>query len=312
VQYTPTDKLYDALIAILAGAHGIVEVNTRLRSDKALQPAFGRRGCAEQSVIQETLDACTTENVQQLEQALEQIYRQHSQGYRHDYQQGWQLLDADMSGMPCGKKAAFASKGYFVRQRNRRGRQLGRVLASHYDQVVIDQLFPGSIQLVTALPTLVEAAERTLELDITKRAQTIVRIDAGAGSVNDINWLLRRGYQVHAKDYSSERASKVAASVLRWVDDPRIEGRQIGWVTTPPTQYIRPVRRIAVRCRKQNGQWGVGVLISTIDPEHILMVTNLSPFEWVHFEVELLAYVYFYDQRGGGVESNTGRNFSRS
>jgi hypothetical protein len=91
-----------------------------------------------------------------------------------------------------------------------------------------------------------------------------------------------------------------------------IEGRQIGWVTTPPTQYIRPVRRIAVRCRKQNGQWGVGVLISTIDPEHILMVTNLSPFEWVHFEVELLAYVYFYDQRGGGVESNTGRNFSRS
>ena len=32
VHYTPTDKLYDAWIAILAGAQGLVAVNTRLRS----------------------------------------------------------------------------------------------------------------------------------------------------------------------------------------------------------------------------------------------------------------------------------------
>ena len=42
VTHTPADKLYDAFIAILAGAHGLVEVNTRLRSDPALQLAFGR------------------------------------------------------------------------------------------------------------------------------------------------------------------------------------------------------------------------------------------------------------------------------
>jgi len=303
VKHTPQDKLYDALIAILAGAHGIVEVNTRLRSDHALQRAFGRCACAEQSVIQETLTACSAENVQQLEQALDQIYRQHSQGYRHDYQQSIQILDADMSGMPCGPKAAFASKGYFARQRNRRGRQLGRVLVSGYDEVVVDRLFPGTIQLVTALPTLVEAAERSLELDPSKCAQTIVRMDAGAGSVADINWLLRRCYQVHTKDYSSDRAERLAESVVRWVDDPRIPGRQIGWVTTAASEYIRPVLRIAVRCRKKNGQWGVGVLISTIDPQTILTVTNLSPSEWVHPDAELLAYVYFYDQRGGGVET---------
>jgi hypothetical protein len=304
VQYTPTEKLYDALIAILAGAHGIVEVNTRLRSDLALQRAFGRTACAEQSVIQDTLDACTADNVQQLVQALDQIYRQHSQGYRHAYQEGWQLLDADMSGMPCGPKAAFASKGYFARVRNRRGRQLGRVVASLYDEVLVDRLFPGTIQLVTALPTLVEAAERTLSLSLTQRAQTIIRMDAGAGSVDDINWLLRRGYQVHTKDYSSDRAATLAASVVRWVDDPRIDGRQIGWVTTEATAYIRPLVRVAVRCRKKNGQWGVGVLISTIDAESILTVTNLSPSEWVHPDAELLAYVYFYDQRGGGVETS--------
>jgi hypothetical protein len=303
VEYTPQDKLYDGLIAILAGAHGIVEVNTRLRSDVALQRAFGRRACAEQSSIQDTLDACTAENVQQMEQALDQIYRQHSQGYRQDYQQSWQVLDADMSGMPCGKKAAFASRGYFARQRRGRGRQLARVLASHYHEVLVDRLCPGTIQLVTALPALMLAAERTLELDATKRAQTIVRLDAGGGSVDDLNWLLRRCYQIHGKDYSSERATRLAESVLRWVDDPRIPGRQIGWVRKLASEYIRPVVRIAVRCRKKNGQWGVGVLISTIDPQTILTLTDLSPSEWVHPDAELLAYVYFYDQRGGGVET---------
>ena len=54
VKHTPTDKLYDALISRLSGAHGLVEINTRLRADPALQKAFGRSACAEQSVVQET------------------------------------------------------------------------------------------------------------------------------------------------------------------------------------------------------------------------------------------------------------------
>jgi|SRR5271167_1589404 len=85
VKHTPVDKLYDGFIAMLAGADGLVEINTRLRSDPALQVAFGRSSCAEQSVVQETLDACSAENVKQLEQAMDVIYRQHSQGYQHDY-----------------------------------------------------------------------------------------------------------------------------------------------------------------------------------------------------------------------------------
>ena len=66
VIHTPMDKLTDALVTILAGAHGIVEANTLLRSDRALQEAFGREACAEQSSIQATLNACTATNVQQL------------------------------------------------------------------------------------------------------------------------------------------------------------------------------------------------------------------------------------------------------
>src|SRR5215212_4015881 len=303
VKYAPIDKLYDAFISILAGAHGLVEINTRLRSDPALQAAFGRSACADQSVVQDTLNACTAEQVTQLETALTTIYRQHAQGYAHDYTQAWQILDADLTGMPCGKKAAFASKGYFPQQRYRRGRQLGRVLASSYHEIVVDQLFNGTTYLRTALRSLVEAAEQILELNQAKRARTIVRIDAGAGSVAEINWLLAQGYQVIAKDYSGQRAQKLALSVTNWVDDPRIDGRQVGWVTEPADVYVRSVRRIAVRCRKKNGTWGVGVIISTLAPVDVLTLTNQPPLKITDEATVLLAYVYFYDQRGGGVET---------
>src|SRR6266568_4308837 len=304
VKHTPLDKLYDAFIGLLAGVHGLVEINTRLRADPALQAAFGRRSCAEQSVVQQTLDACTAENVSQMEEALDTIYRQHSQGYRHDYAQQYQVLDVDMSGMPCGKKAAFASKGYFAKQRNRRGRQLGRVLATRYGEVVVDRLFDGKTQLAQALQPLMEAAQQTLELDERKRQRTLVRLDAGGGSVDDINWLLLQGYQVHGKDYSTSRAQRLAQSVSVWVDDPKVEGRQVGWVRLPASEYVRPVRRIAVRCRKANGQWGIGVLISTLIPQEVLALTQPKASLNADPATVLLAYVYLYDQRGGGVETS--------
>jgi hypothetical protein len=304
VKHTPIDKLYDAFIGLLAGAHGLVEINTRLRSDSALQAAFGRSRCAEQSVVQATLDACTAENVVQMQQALDTIYRQHSQGFRHNYAQQYQLLDVDMSGLPCGPKAAFASKGYFAKQRNRRGRQLGRVLATAYEEVVIDRLFDGKTQLNTALQPWMEAAEQTLALDQRKRERTLVRIDAGGGSLDDVNWLLGRGYQVHGKDYSSAHAQRLAASVQYWVDDPKVEGRQVGWVRLPAPEYVRPVRRIAVRCRKANGQWGIGVLISTLAPSEVLTLTSQEAVSYADPATVLLAYGSLYDQRGGGVETS--------
>ncbi len=304
VKHSPIDKLYDAFMAMLAGAHGLVEINSRLRSDPALQAAFGRSQCAEQSVVQETLDACTAEQVQQMEQAMESIYRQQSQGYRHNYAADWQLLDVDMSGMPCGPKAAFGSPGYFAKQRNRRGRQWGRVLATRYGEVVVDRLFDGTTQLNTALQPLMEAAEQTLALDERQRQRTLVRLDAGGGSVHDVNWLLSQGYQVHGKDYSTSRAQRLAQSVSVWVDDPKVEGRQVGWVRLPASEYVRPVRRLAVRCRKANGQWGVGVLISTVAPAEVLALTQPSPVSNSDPASVLLAYVSLYDQRGGGVETS--------
>src|SRR5438309_2076664 len=304
IKDSPADKLYDAFISLLAGAHGLVEINTRLRADGALQRAFGRSRCAEQSVVQDTLNACTAENVEQMEHALDTIYRQHSQGYQHDYEADFQILDVDMSGLPCGPKAAFATKGYFAKQRNRRGRQLGRVLASRYQEVVVDRLFDGKTQLTRALQPLVLAAEGTLHLDASKRSRTIVRVDAGGGSLDDVNWLLGRGYQMHSKDYSGQQAKRLARSVEHWFTDPHQPERQFGWVTVASSAYVRPVKRIAVRCRKPDGEWAVGVLLSTLSASQVLVLTG-QPLCWLEDPAAvLLAYVTFYDQRGGGVETS--------
>ena len=302
IKDSPLEKLTDALITILAGGRGLVEANKRVRADRALQRAFGRERCAEQSVISETFNACTSENVQQMSQALSELYRQHSDGYRHDYQQQWQLLDIDLSGQPCGPKAAFASKGYFAHQRNRRGRQLGRVWATWYQEIVVDHIYPGNTTLHTVLPELLKQAEQVLALDLARRQRTILRIDSHGGSLHQVNNLLRQGYQLHTKEGNWRRAQQLAASVKTWYDDPRVPGRQVGWVTLPASEYVRPIYRIAVRTRKKNGQWGIGIVLSTLSTSVVSALAGLLPEQMAQPLAQMFAYVYFYDLRAGGIE----------
>lgn len=306
VRYTPVQKLLQAFVGLLAGAQGIVEVNTRLRTDRTLQTAFDLGGCAEQSVIQETLDACTEANVSELEAAMDLIFQTHSQASRHDYTSSFLILDVDMSGQPCGRKAECSTKGYFAKQRNRRGRQLGRVVASRSHEIVVDRLFAGTVQLAAAFEPLVEAAERTLGLEgdakEARRRRTILRVDSGAGSVKAINGALSRGYRYHGKDCSSRRAERLAESVTEWIDDPKGGGRQMGYVTEEATEYVAPVVRVAVRCPQAKGGFAVAVLVSALLPHEVREVACLDASLQVHPQAELLAYVYFYDERGGTVE----------
>ncbi len=61
------------------------ESDARVRSDEALQRAFGRSTCAEYSVIQDTLDACTPENVAEMKHVVATIFQQQAQAAKHDY-----------------------------------------------------------------------------------------------------------------------------------------------------------------------------------------------------------------------------------
>ena len=88
------------------------------------------------------------------------------------------------------------------------------------------------------------------------------------------------------------------------IDDPQIAGRQVGWVTTPAPEYVRPVRRIAVRWTQKNDQWEYAVVISTLCPQAVIAETSQPSAQSYDPQALLLAYVQCYDARGGGVETS--------
>lgn len=303
VRHTPAEKLYDAFVAILAGAHGLSEINTRLRADSTLQHAFGRATCAEYSLVQNTLDACTAENVEQLRRVITSLFRAHARASHHDYSASLQVLDLDMTGLPCGPRAELSRKGYFSKEGIRHGRQLGRVVSGATEEVVSDLLFAGNVQLNSSLRTLVTSAEDVLLLDRWRRGRTVLRMDSGGGSLDNLNWCLARGYQLHCKDISTQRAEVWAATVVEWFDDPAHPERQVGWVVPEDTpDYARPVRRLAIRWRKRNRQIGHDLLISTLTPAEVLRLLGRPERETSEPELVAHAYAQLYDQRAGAIE----------
>ncbi|HEU0000324.1 MAG TPA: transposase [Ktedonobacteraceae bacterium] len=309
VKDRPQDKLLDILLVLLAGAQSLVQLNTLLRDDAAVQQAAGRTRCAEQSVAQQTLDAATAENVTELQQVLTTLIQRHSQVAHHSFRAAWLLLDVDLTGLPAGKQAEQSVKGYFSEPGSRRGRQQGRVLASQYDEIVCDALYPGNTLLVQVLPELIEQAEQVLGLNSFRRRRTIVRFDGGGGGVERINWLLERGYALVGKEYSARRARLLADRVTEWVSDSTQPDRQMGWVPQESSEYVRPVRRLAVRSKSAKGQWHYAVLLfAGLSDWDVLTLMGQSPTT----EATSIrrAFLHFYDQRGGGIESSFGQDKS--
>src|ERR687887_1306224 len=83
VKYRPTEKLLDALVGIRCGAKTIAQSNVPIKVDAAVQRAFGRKGCAEQSTIARTLQICTAENVGQLEHISDFYLKRYGVTPRH-------------------------------------------------------------------------------------------------------------------------------------------------------------------------------------------------------------------------------------
>jgi hypothetical protein len=303
IEHTPTDKLLDAFISILAGGQGLVEVNTRVRPDAALQRAFGREKCADQSTISDTLNASTPENRQQLGQALQEIYHANSQAYQHEYGPGWQLLDVDMTGMPAGRQGEGVTKGFFSGKKNRRGRQLGRVVATLYDEIVVERLYPGRTQLERSLQPLLSAAEEVLDLNPARRQRTIVRSDGGGGRDEDVNWLLARDYLILVKVKNWKRAAKLARSVTTWYTDPKTGDREVGWVEEPHA-YARATRQLALRMPRKKGGWLYRVLVFNLSDPLLFWLARQPVCPTPTPTQIMFAALYAYDLRSGGVETS--------
>lgn len=296
LQHTPRDKLLDCFVTMLMGGRGLVEINTRLRCDVAVQRAFGRSSCADQSTVSETLDVCTMTQVIQLRRGIEHLLRQYSLAVQQP-PHPWRVLDVDMLGLPAGRRGEGVTKGYFSGGRDQYGRQLGRVLATASDEILVERLYLGTRQLEQSLIELVLATEDLLGLREDQRENTVFRVDAGGGTDANINQVLGRGYHLLTKAHSWQRGERLARSVCEWQHDPKTGQREVGWVTQPQP-YGRDTRQLIVRTVTPQGRVRHRVLISTLSDAQLCAAFGLAVPVGTPWPL-----LYAYDLRGGGLET---------
>ena len=254
VRPSPTQKLQDCLLAILCGIEVVSEINTKLTADLAVSRAWGRTSCADQSSVQETLARCDEQNLVELRQALAQIMHKYSLAYRHNYTQGPLILDIDMTGLRCSKHYQGASKGYFAdAKRGTTGRQLARVSASQYNEILYEQVFPGNTPCadLAIIKQLLAGTLAVLGLSEEAKGQVLLRLDRGYGTKEIIDYLLAEGYQFVVKLYSSKRAYKLGRAVgeAEWQADSS-QGRAYTLVAEDQFYQTnsRQLWQIGVRC----------------------------------------------------------------
>lgn len=187
LKYTPVQKLEMLLVSLLAGAKAVAHTNFTLRLDPALYRAFGLPGCADQSVIAETLDAATEADLADLRAAMTDVFERYSQARRHNFRQELLILDVDLSPLPASRHAEGSTRGYMGRSRSKTGRKLVLVRAAQYQETVWEEVRPGrTAESVTVLQTVLEQAEQRLGLAgdsaeaQAKRAHTEIRLDSAS------------------------------------------------------------------------------------------------------------------------------------
>ncbi len=168
----PTDKLVFVVLGVVSGCEAVFDLNQNLRVDRPLLRAFGYQKCADQSVIQGTLNAATVENVHQLEDALKVIWD--GNNLTAPLLENAQIegtvvtIDMDLSGMPCSKNAEEAEKGYFSGKRNIYGRQLSRILVSETQEIVVESLYPGNRLSCKVFKDMVNGANPLIRQQISE------------------------------------------------------------------------------------------------------------------------------------------------
>jgi hypothetical protein len=305
IKHSPQEKLLDALIGIMAGCKALYETNVRVRPDLPLQRAFGRDRCADQSTISKTLNAFTKETVSELRQAIEAIQRSHCALFSHDYFEGERLLlEVDLTGLRASGKAELSTKGYFSGERNATGRQLVRVSTPNYDEIVFQKLYPGNTNSCEVLKQTLTEVERILGLDRAERRRTLVRLDGGFGTDENINWLIWRGYEFVAKGYGGTRAGKLAKSVPEegWRQGPT-EGQQLGVPALAPRYPRKKTKTIVRRWFDGKGKVHKDYLVTTLVELSASQIAKLYDGRG-GMEVDIKG-----DKRGLGIEKRRKKSF---
>jgi hypothetical protein len=262
VRYRPIDKILDALVGILCGAKTIAQSNVTIRTDPAVQRAFGRTGCAEQSTIARTLRACTTDTVAQLERVSWYYLKRYGATPHHRFDERMLWVDVDVTPMPIGAKAEGSERTWMGRNRSKTGRKTLRITASTYREILHETLLRGKATAVPALKAALQEVETHLGWTRERRVQIGLRMDGGFGTTEVLNWGLSRGYQVVAKISHSGRVRTLRQHLGPW-EPTSSPGREMATVLRPH-RFCRATRQWAIRTPKDKGGYQYAVLLTTV------------------------------------------------
>jgi hypothetical protein len=262
VRYRPIDKLLDGLLGLLCGAKTISQSNVTIRVDPAVQRAFGRPGCAEQSTIARTLQACTAETVDDLERVSWYYLKRYGQTPHHCFAERLLWVDVDITPLPIGVQAEGSERTWMGRNRSKTGRKVLRWTASDYREILHETLLRGKASAVPALKAALGELETRLGWTREQRQRIVLRLDGGFGTTAVLNWLLSRGYQVVAKISHSGRVRKLRQALGPW-QPTSSPGREIVAVLHPH-RFCRTTRQWVIRTPKDKGGYQSAVLVTTL------------------------------------------------
>jgi Transposase DDE domain group 1 len=262
VRYRPIDKVLDGLVGILCGAKTIAQSNVTVRVDPAVQRAFGRRGCAEQSTIARTLQASTAETVAQLSRVSWYYLKRYGQTPHHQFAERLLWVDVDVTPLPIGAQAEGSERTWMGRNRSKTGRKVLQWTASDYREMLHETLLRGKASAVPAFKTALGELETRLGWTRERRQRIVLRLDGGFGTTEILNWLLSHGYQVVAKISHSGRVRKLRQALGPW-QPTSSPGREIAAVLQPH-RFCRTTRQWVIRTPKDKGGYQYAVLVTTV------------------------------------------------
>jgi hypothetical protein len=123
---------------------------------------------------------------------------------------------------------------------------------TEYAETVTSLLYPGNTLSEQVLHPAVWALETALNLPPWQRQCLCLRLDGGFGTDANLNWALRQGYGLVAKNKGGRRAGAWGRRAQDWTE---LEPDQ-RWVALAPEQLslAGPTRTLALRWRNQRGQ----------------------------------------------------------
>src|SRR5215203_2218749 len=233
------------------------------------------------------------------------IYETNARVPQHPYDQQMLVVEVDLTGLRASKKAELSTKGYFSGSRNATGRQLVRVSAPSYGEIIFSKLHPGNTNSCEVLKQTMNEVERVLGSSPHKRQRTLIRLDGGFGTDENIEWLCSCGYQFVVKGYGGGRAGKLARSV---VEDAWHGGPTTGQLLAIPTQeealrYSRKTKTVLRRWKDAKGKLYTDYLLSTLTDLTADQIAKLYD-ERAGMESGIKG-----DKRGLGIENRRKKSF---